>query len=176
MFAHHDEHVAVVRKAPVDGYEFSGKWAFPGGLVRGKDATDLRAATTDSIKSRANSESGLVLNELQFPFGNWEQICPITRYSVRGSEKFTLVVPAVAALKANQALRGNDKSIVEVGWIHASHLRTLDFAPANAVIAQMLVTHVFGDRFSYPRPQPELSICKKNKELVFSETLGDDSV
>lgn len=167
VFAHHAGRVAVVRKAPVDGYEFSGRWALPGGIVRGENPGGMWDALQDSVKSRAFFEAGLQLKELSIPEGEWGSFYPITSYTVRGEKKFTAVVPVIATLDQNFALSPSDRSIDAAKWVSFVDLSSITFAPANAVIVHNLSKLV--DGLEVNEPLEARAICNANAELLFNQ-------
>jgi 8-oxo-dGTP pyrophosphatase MutT (NUDIX family) len=81
----------MVQKAPRAEYEFGGLWAFPGGMVRiGSESHDLDSVVLSSLTSRVREETGIDVGEAVF-----ERVgCPVvTAYTVRGSKRYTLVLP-----------------------------------------------------------------------------------
>ena len=170
VLALQNNHIAVVRKSNVKGYEFSGKWSFPGGIVRGENPDGMWAALKDSLVRRAKLEAGLDLTRLSIPGGRWGGEYPVTRYTVRGEEKFTAVVPVVAELQSQQSLKTRDKSVSEAAWIEVGELHKLNFAPANAVIAHKMVERTFGSAVSYPTPNAAIATCRENALAIFGKT------
>src|ERR1700737_4683547 len=87
LLAKHDDKIALVRKAPVEGYEFSGMYALPGGLIRQQENSTFLASLTRSMMHRAAQECGLAqesLTELRLEnFGN----PPVTEYTIKGIKK-----------------------------------------------------------------------------------------
>lgn len=169
VFAHFKGMVTIVQKTPVVGYELSEKWAFPGGLVRGTEVPSLSNAIVQSVKSRALSEAGLILRDIEFLDGEWSHLCPITRYTVRGTEQFTLVIPTIAKVEFQQELRTDDQSIKDAKWQLISSLSDLDLAPANALIAHTIINHTYRDQFPFPHPQNAQRFSDENFERVFGQ-------
>lgn len=144
VFAYFEDRVVIVRKAPVEGYEFSGMWAFPGGLVRGGDAGNFQVALSASIKRRAQDEANIAIRDFALLDGAWGRGYPITRYTVWGVEKYTAVIPVLAKLNVDQTPLPGDRSISEAIWIPVSEMGDLEFAPANTLIAEAVCKKVFG--------------------------------
>src|SRR5438552_2008949 len=59
LLAQHDRKIALIRKAPVEGYEFSGMYALPGGLIRQTENSTFFESFTRSMRDRARRECGL---------------------------------------------------------------------------------------------------------------------
>ena len=128
--------VAVVQKAERPGYEFSGKWAFPGGMIR----SDGAPAGSPSNTCRAASQRASIETGLQFQAVTPQtQLGPIvTSYTAKGSQRFTLVAAFACEHPAAEPLRPSDDSIKAAAWLPM--LGDLaDFAPANCLILAHLV-------------------------------------
>ncbi|PWE34993.1 hypothetical protein DD563_02785 [Pelagicola sp. LXJ1103] len=149
VFAYFDDRVVIVRKAPVDGYEFSGKWALPGGLIRGGDASNFQAALSASVRRRAQNEANIVLGDLEIIDGKWGRDYPVTRYTVRGVKKYTVVIPVLASLTGDQNPFARDHSISEAKWVNLSKMGNLEFAPANTIIADRLCERILEAKVTF---------------------------
>lgn len=166
-----DDLVAIVRKAPVPGYEFSDQWAFPGGLVRDTASLSFSEALEASARRRAFEEANIQFESLEVISGNWGLEYPVTSYSVRGELKYTAVVPVIAELKEKPHLRSNHHSISEAQWGRLADLDEVDFAPANAVVAEQIANKSGRNGFKYRAPSTAIEFCKANAMKILRQPL-----
>jgi 8-oxo-dGTP pyrophosphatase MutT (NUDIX family) len=128
----------MVRKAQRPGYEFSGMWAFPGGMVRlaGDTPKPLQEIVLDSLRDRVRAETGLSLAPLA---GNRNQPPLVTGYLAKGQRRYTLVVPFELPTERakeilNAPISSHDSSVTAVAWIDPRS-KWNRIAPANRVFA-----------------------------------------
>lgn len=134
LFARHERKIAVVRKAPREGYAFGGKWSLPGGMVRVNGETDVGSAVVQSLAERARREAGLDLSGFKLA----EDLGPVvTSYHARGRERRTLITAFETDLDASEPLIPEDPSVDAARWADVDDLPEL--APANRLIVGHLV-------------------------------------
>lgn len=131
VLAQSSDRFAAVRKAPKPGYDFSGLWAMPGGMVRPNAASgDFERVVEDALCIRAASESGLAVSHLERASG----LGPVvTSYDVAGTRRHVVVMAFVACLPQPVPLRVSDTSIADAVWSEIPPDWTA-FAPANRLI------------------------------------------
>lgn len=161
-FIHHGTQVVLVRKATVAGYEFSGKWSLPGGIVRGAHVDGIWGALRNSLRHRVRLETGLILPFVDIASGDWGTHRPITRYTVKGEVKYTAVIPALCAPDSLADLVANDHSVDEARWVEVEDLHNFDLAPANRIIVHNLVQEKFGQQVAGPPPIDAQNTCREN--------------
>lgn len=122
---------ATVRKAAKPGYEFSGDWALPGGMVRVSGAgQSLRARIDAALRERARAEAGLTLQAL-IPLNALGPV--VTRYTAKRRLRHTLVAAFESAAPTGARLEPADPSIQAARWaVPTTELS--GFAPANRLI------------------------------------------
>lgn len=133
---HNDKgEMLFVRKANRPGYEFSGLWAFPGGMVRAsKDNPTWGADWRGSLSSRLLAEAGIDVAQVDSWTSAGVSPAPVTSYQAKGAKRYTAVL-AVGGLVASAPLpRGGDHTVSECCWMDPVG-RWSEIAPANRIIA-----------------------------------------
>jgi hypothetical protein len=92
--------VLLVQKAERPGYEFSGLWALPGGMLRSVDShveqgleEDLEEAGNRYVHIRTLQETGVALAQPEIRAVKTLFPPPVTRYKAKGKVRHTLVLP-----------------------------------------------------------------------------------
>lgn len=135
----------VVRKQHVAGYEFSGKLALPGGVVRGSARDGLMLSLRNSLRDRAKDEAGLDPENLTGLSMQPARRAPVTRYTVKCVERLSLVFAAKADITGTPALNADRASIQEVS-LTKPPLDWMDYAPANRLTLAWALTNVISQR------------------------------
>ncbi len=151
LFARCANKFASVRKASVEGnkYEFSGLYTLPGGMVRSKDQSEayslpVHALFHQSLVDRANREAGLVAKQMVDLRPSY--IGPlITRYTAKGRQRFTLVVPYICTVEEGTRLNSSDRSVDRCLWMSLPPYWN-KMAPANCVALGHLVWNEISDQ------------------------------
>jgi len=113
--------VLLVQKAARAGYEWSGRWALPGGMLRGQDlhsvgVEDLEALARAAMARRVAVEVGVPLHGVGSarPLGLIPP--PVTHYHLKAKSCYVLVLPFV--LEGVEALptQSDDPSIATARW------------------------------------------------------------
>lgn len=133
-FISHENAVALVRKGATNspGYEFEGRWALPGGMIRQmeppqSDAVELAAT---SLKARVSAEAGLNLAWC-LDKGFAPELGPIvTSYTARGAIRHTLFLVRRFESAQRLPLQSTDPSVTSAPW-NETPLRWAELAPAN---------------------------------------------
>lgn len=125
--------IVVVRKQQVDGYEFSGKLALPGGVVRGEAKLGFAYAFERSLLDRAKDETGLTEDTIVDLRAMPVRTAPVTRYTAKGAERLSLVFAVEACIARSTELRANRASI-DAAFLATPLLNWEDYAPANRLI------------------------------------------
>lgn len=133
LLADWSDQIAVVRKESVPGYEFSEMLALPGGLVRGDDAIPFDQCFEQTVILRADDEAGLKREHLAGLQLATPDFVPVTRYTVKGRERFTAVFTVRASVEKAVRLESARKSIREAFFVTLP-LQWKSFAPANRLI------------------------------------------
>lgn len=134
--------VLVVQKADVDGFEFSGMWSMPGGMVR---CSESSAENPDPLLLLANSLSKRVQLECGISGVTAAQLSPVvilpppvTRYTAKGMLRHTVVLPFLFTGPEPLHLVASDRSVRNPQWMKVDEaLRAT--APANRLILASLV-------------------------------------
>lgn len=131
LFATRDCQFVAVRKAFKDGYEFSGNWALPGGMVRAAGTVnDFPAHAMASVAERASAEASLAPGQLAVQ----PNLGPVvTSYTARSARRFTIVVCFQQALASDFAPSSSDQSI-QIACLMPFTSALSEFAPANRLI------------------------------------------
>lgn len=136
LFAKRYDQFAAVQKSERGSYEFSNKWALPGGMVRAADAVpDFKSHTLASVANRAFAEARVRAKDLK--------VCTdlgpvVTAYSAHGARRFTLIAAFEGLLALGFDPCPSDPSIQAARL--APFSTGLDvFAPANQLIIGHLV-------------------------------------
>ncbi len=134
--------ILLVRKAQRAGYEWSGRWALPGGVLRTEDIPEHRSqidfhkAARSALRRRVRAEVGIELA----PNAEIEAVppcpAPITRYTVHGAQRHVLVSAFALTCPIDAVPTATDASIEEVGWFEFDQIceRWGQIAPANRII------------------------------------------
>lgn len=136
--------VLVVVKAVRPGYEFSGRCAFPGGMVRWMyPGEPFASACVRSLTDRVMREAGFELAQSHEPaVFAVQHPPPVTSYSARGARRHTVVLAFSASVERQRPLRTMDASVSEVRWLPPAEALSA-MAPANTVIgARLLGAHM----------------------------------
>lgn len=137
--------VVVVRKAERAGYEFGGRCAFPGGMVRWsqRDQPFLKACQR-SLEQRVAREAGLELPDVVVRLLTATPP-PVSCYTARGGRRHTLVLAFEAKVASSTMVCSRDRSVAEALWV--APLEALGtMAPANTVIAARVLWQLLGSR------------------------------
>ncbi len=124
----------VVRKSVKDGYEFSSKSCFPGGLVRKSGDGEIAQSIISSAIERVRAETGLTIQANQIvPLSMSQPI--FTAYTKRGVKVTTLILAYYCQLLSRPLeLQLSGGSVEDPRWIDAP-LPLAEFTPANALYA-----------------------------------------
>ena len=116
MLVRRQSQIAMTTKADRPGYEFSGKLALPGGLIRGAPGEEFGECLRRSVFQRVHLESGLpadALHDVEFACV-WPS--PVSGYTVKGQERRTAVLVVHARANAACELSGVDLSVKGADW------------------------------------------------------------
>lgn len=142
LYAEFESKITLVRKAHKNEYEFSGRYALPGGLVRHGSRNSFEQAARTSLLSRVASECGIVIkNEDDLIFLDFGPP-PVTRYTVKGESRYTLVFCGKLSLENESSLEPSDRSIDKAIWCDVPPPWD-KLAPANAVILSNIMWQKF---------------------------------
>lgn len=122
--------LASVQKAAKLGYEFSGFWALPGGMIRAAAEEPLRLRIDAALRERVRAEAGLDL-KIVTPLSALGPV--ITCYTAKECLRYTLVAAFESSVPVTSVLAPSDTSIQAARW--SFPLADLSgFAPANRLI------------------------------------------
>jgi ADP-ribose pyrophosphatase YjhB (NUDIX family) len=130
--------IIVIQKAAKAGYEFSGAFALPGGIVRGAMADTFEESLNRSLLRRAGLECGIEKGDLSETIFIHDGPWPVTSYTARGAKRFTMVLAVKASLARDVTLIGTDSSVERALWWQPPLPWKL-LAPAN----RLILAHVF---------------------------------
>ena len=131
--------VVAIRKAAVSGYEFSNLLALPGGVVRGTANQQFDDCVGQTLWARARDEAGLSPADLH-DVAAIHGFAPVTRYTVKGVERFSIVFGVRAALASTVNLVATRRSVSET-FLASRPLAWASYAPAN----RLLIAHALSD-------------------------------
>lgn len=141
VFAENGDRFAAVRKAIKEGYEFSGFWALPGGMVRvwNPDISASSAAYI-ALTERFEAETGFSPGDLQ----SVKTLGPVTTaYTVGNRRRHTVIFACTSVLGLAQRAFPNDKSVSEFAW--------LSLFPSFATVApgnRLILGHILWPRMT----------------------------
>ena len=164
LFARHGEAFVAVRKAPKDEYPFSGKLAMPGGMVkRLPQSAGLLDAMRASVVARAHAEAGLAGGDL-LGAELIRKVAPVvSKYPVKGVDKYTAVVAWQCSISSHVALSPCDRSVDQARWL-APPLPWDEFSPANCVLIGSILWATMKSQeqeMAMPHIEQALSTCSK---------------
>ena len=129
--------ILLIRKANKHNYEYSGRLALPGGMIRSKEvhSPEFLRDFEYSIQARLEEESGLspsLFNGLE-PLST---ITPVTSYTAKGARRHTLVLPLSGKISGQVPLLATSSSVQEPQWVHWAEVVSLirEVAPANCLV------------------------------------------
>jgi hypothetical protein len=138
LFAKSPAGFVLVQKAPVSGYEFSGLWSLPGGMVRnnseaGTGSVSVNSLALSSLMVRAEREAGLS-KELISDLKPCPYIGPVvTSYSAKGETRYTLIATFMVETYDSPSLAVSDHSVSDAKWEQAPIFWD-EITPANRLI------------------------------------------
>jgi len=135
----------LVQKAVKTGeqYEFSGKWSFPGGMLRAEHSEEAKpgdevriADLAATLSNRLTAETGLKHEDISRLELAHSYPPLVTSYTAKGSRRYTLIIPFFADLNQSATVGSADRSIFKAQW------RKVDdaieqMAPANSIYAML---------------------------------------
>ncbi len=131
LFARSNNHFVAVRKEAKAGYQFSGLWAMPGGMVRVPlGAGPFAEAAVAALSNRFEAEAG-IRPVTMTPARHLGPV--VTTYTVNSVRRFTLITVFTTELDGAFEPRSADRSIAEARWF-VSPPDLVDFAPANTLL------------------------------------------